>query len=80
MRSLEDGIQELSIDNDKMRSQNEGNYSWKYEGEPLWEDITELVNHATEEMISGQLLHTESFTLTEGMSALEVCFQSFNQQ
>lgn len=72
MDSLEDEFRELELDKDPMTLQKETKLSWKSATEPKWEDITELVKNATEEMELGQLLHKENFTLNEAMSAVEV--------
>jgi hypothetical protein len=72
IENLEDGFQELDIDKEPVNLQKEGRFSWKSAAPPNWEDITELVTKATEEMELGQLLHKENFTLNEGMSAVEI--------
>ncbi|KAI9468681.1 Mak10 subunit, NatC N-terminal acetyltransferase-domain-containing protein [Zychaea mexicana] len=64
--SLREAISNMDITNDQGRSSGNGFLA------PPWKDITQFLDEATDDFQVGQLVHLQSFTLFDAMSAIEI--------
>ncbi|KAI9245695.1 Mak10 subunit, NatC N-terminal acetyltransferase-domain-containing protein [Phascolomyces articulosus] len=65
--SLREAISNMDITNDPSRPGNSHNFL-----APAWKDITKFLDDATDDFQVGQLIHLQSFTLFDAMSAIEI--------
>ncbi|KAI8084806.1 Mak10 subunit, NatC N-terminal acetyltransferase-domain-containing protein [Halteromyces radiatus] len=70
VQDIRDGVSEMNI-NDTNNAYNLNLDDQSFMAPP-WKDITSFLDQATQEMKEGELIHLQSFTLFDAMSAIEI--------